>query len=107
MLGQPLAAPAAPTPLRFRVLCLRGLLRGVFNEVFGRVVGEQTERVGLDALPPRAVLAAEQLLDLMLQLLDPSSGLLDRVRLLADDLVAEGQIVGQIRRLHAQFWPMA
>src|SRR3954447_3438135 len=33
----------------------------------------------------------------MLQLLDPPLGVLDRVRLLADDLVAEGQVVGKWR----------
>ena len=97
VLGEPLPPASPPPPLRLRVLRLRGLLRGILGDVFGRVVGEQAELVGIDALPPGTVLATEQLLDLMLQLLDPPLGLLDRVRLLADDLVAEVQVVGQGR----------
>ncbi len=46
---------------------------------------------------PGSELPAQQPLDLMLQLLDPLLGLADRVRLLADDLVAEGQVVWERR----------
>ena len=83
-----------PPPLGPRVLRLRGLLRGVCHELFRRIVGEQSELVGIDALPPGTVLASEQLLDLVLQLLDPPLGLRDRARLPADDLMAEGQVGG-------------
>ena len=96
-LGERLPPPAPPTPFRFRVLRLRRLLGGTLGNVFGGILGEQPELVGIDALPPGAVLATEQQLDLMLQLLDPPLRLPDRVRLLADDLVAEGQVVGQWR----------
>jgi hypothetical protein len=51
--------------------------------------------VGIDALAPWAELATVQQLDLMLQLFDPPPRLSDRLRLLADDLVAEGQVVGE------------
>jgi hypothetical protein len=49
----------------------------------------------MNALAPEAILAAEQLLDLMRELLDPPLRLSDRVRLLADYLVAEGHVVGK------------
>ena len=42
-----------------------------------------------------AVLPAEQLLDLVLQLLDPPVGLPNGSGLLADQLVAEGQAIGE------------
>src|SRR5262249_60604711 len=61
----------------------------------GLLIDEQPELVGIDALAPGTILAAEQLLDLVLQLLDPSLRLPDRLRLLADDLVAKGQVVGK------------
>ena len=49
------------------------------------LVDEQAELIGIDALPPGTELAAEQELDLVLQLLDPPLRVPDRVRLLADD----------------------
>src|SRR5262249_52643237 len=69
--------------------------RRALGQVLGRPVGEQRELLGLDALPSGTMLAAEQLLDLVLELLDPPLGLLDGGGLLADDLVAQGQIGGQ------------
>src|SRR5512135_716766 len=96
MFGEPLPSPAPPVPPRFRDLRLRRLLDGRLGDAI-RGVGEQAELGGIDALPPGTVLAAEQLLDLVLQLLDPPLRLPDRVRLLADDLVAESQVVGKRR----------
>jgi hypothetical protein len=62
--------------------------------LLGRVV-EQPELVGIEPLTAGAVLPSEQLRDEVLQLLDPPPGLADGVGLLADQLVAGGQIVGE------------
>src|SRR5262249_18012430 len=80
-----------------RVSRLGRLLRRTPDRALGRRVGDQRELVGVDALPAGTMLAAEQPLDLVLQLLDPPLGLLDGGGLLADDLVAEVQVVGQGR----------
>src|SRR5262249_22224891 len=72
-------------------------LRDTLGQALGRLVGEEPELVGIDALPPGTILAAEQLLDLVLELLDPPLGLLDGGGLLADDLLAEVQVGGQGR----------
>jgi hypothetical protein len=88
--------PEPPVPPQLGDLRLRRLLGGRLSVVTGGV-GEQAELAGIDALPPGAVLAAEQLLDLVLQLADSPLRLPDRLRLLADHLVAEVQVVGQRR----------
>ena len=50
---------------------------------------------GINALATWAELATVEQLDLVFQLLDPPLRLPDRLRLLADDLVAEGQVIGE------------
>ena len=95
ILGEPLPARAPPVPTRFRDLRPQRLLGGRLHDAIGGLVGEQAQLVGVDALPPGAELAAEELLDLVIQLLDPPLRLPNRLRLLADDLVAEPQVVGQ------------
>src|SRR4051794_17994883 len=98
MLGEPLPPTPAPSATAGRgVLCLGRRRRIAVGRSLGLLVGEETELVGIGALAPGTILAAEELLDLVLKLLDPPTGLPDRVRLLADDLVAEGQFVGQGR----------
>jgi hypothetical protein len=71
-----------------RILGLGSCLRSTLGLALGRLVAKQPELVGIDTLPPGTILAAEQLLDLMLKLLDPPLHLLDGSGLLADDLVA-------------------
>src|SRR4051794_22265967 len=59
-LWQLLPPPAAPLPRRFLFLILRRPCYSNHVGVFGRIVGEQPELVGIDALPPGAELATEQ-----------------------------------------------
>src|SRR3954453_7911583 len=55
-LGERLPSPSPPTPFRFRLLSFRRLLSGTLGNVFGGIVGEQPELVGIDALAPGTVL---------------------------------------------------
>src|SRR5512135_1212812 len=96
-LGEPLPPLAPPIPLRLRHIRPRWLLRGDPGDVIRRVLGEQPELVRVDAFPPRAELATEQQPELVLQLLDAPLRPLDRLRLLADDLVAKLQVRGKRR----------
>jgi hypothetical protein len=60
VLGQPLPSTAAPAAARrHRVLRLGRLLRDNLGLALGRVVGEEPELVGIDALPPGTIVAAE------------------------------------------------
>jgi hypothetical protein len=94
-LGELLPPRASPSSLRLGILELGGLLGDTLGDVIGGVFTEESELGGIDALAPWAELATVKQLDLMLQLLDPPPGLPDHLRLLADDLVAESQVVGE------------
>jgi hypothetical protein len=56
----------------------------------GLLVGKEPELVGIDTLVLGATMAAEQLLDLMFQLLDQSLRLANRVHNPGDNLVIKG-----------------
>src|SRR5262245_34210391 len=73
VLGEPLSSRAPPVPLWLHCMRPRWLSRDDLGDVLRRVLGEQLELVRIDALPPRAELATEQQLELVLQLLDPPS----------------------------------
>jgi hypothetical protein len=96
MLGKSLTTATLPGAFRL------GFLRALRLDVgFGRreelvaLVGEESQLVGVESFAPRAELLAEQDIHRVFELLDPPLGLLERVRLLADQLVAEGDLIGE------------
>ena len=69
-----------------------GVLR---REGLVALLGEESQLVGVEAFAARTVLLTQQHVHRVFELLDPPLSLVERIRLLADQLVAEGNVVGE------------
>src|SRR5262245_7311666 len=98
MRGESLATATLPGTLRPPGILERNV--GFRGDGLVAFLGEESQLVRVDPFAARPVLLTQQQVHRVLELLNPKLSLLKRVRLLADQLVAEGQVLGQRRRLH-------
>ena len=95
VLGESLPTATLPGPLR-----LLGTLGHNVGVLRGRrlvaLLGEESQLVRVEAFAARAVLLTQQHVHRVFELLDPPLSLVERVRLLADQLVTESNVVGEV-----------
>jgi len=94
VLGEGLPTATLPGPLGFRRTLGHdiGFLR---CGCFVALLGEESQLVGVEAFAARAVLLAQQHVHRVFELLDPPLSIVEGFRLLADQLVTEGNVVGE------------